>query len=104
MLADGAGEADERLELGARDLGQPGIEVRRRERGVGRVIEQPELFSEQEGAVEAAVLPHALGGATGLVLPTGTPAIKRPAQSLSRNERTPPPRGFRRRARRDSNP
>ena len=53
--AQGAREPDERSQPRARGPGQPGIEVRGRERGVGQVVEQPQLFAQQEGAVEAAV-------------------------------------------------
>ena len=55
MAADGAGELDERLEPGSRRPGQPGVEVRGRERRVVEVVEQPELLLEQERAVERLV-------------------------------------------------
>jgi hypothetical protein len=56
VLAQGAGEPCERLEPGARCPGQPGVEVGGRERGVGQVVEQPQLLSQQERAVELAVV------------------------------------------------
>src|SRR5687768_10512414 len=56
VLAQGAREPDERLEPGARCPGQPCVEVRRRQRWIIEVVEQPELFAQEEGAVEAAVL------------------------------------------------
>jgi hypothetical protein len=55
VAADGAGELDEWLEPGAGRPGQPGVEVRGRERGVVELGEQPELFLEQERAVERLV-------------------------------------------------
>lgn len=51
VAADGAGELDGRLELGARRPGPPGGQVLRGERRVD-LVEQPELVVEQ-GAVEA---------------------------------------------------
>ena len=35
--------------------GQPGVQVRGREARVVEVVEQPQLFAQQEGAVERAV-------------------------------------------------
>ncbi len=55
VAADGAGELDEQLQPGSRRPGQPRVEVRRRERGVVEVVEQPEFLFEQEGAVERLV-------------------------------------------------
>ena len=54
--AQGAREADEGAQPAAGGPGQPSIEVGGRERGIGQVVEQPEFFAQQEGAVEAAVL------------------------------------------------
>jgi hypothetical protein len=72
VLAQGAREPNERLEPRARCPCEPGAEVRRRERWVGQVVEQPQLFSEQEGAVEVAVglldFPEGRELADGLVL------------------------------------
>ena len=56
VRAQGAREPDEGLELRARGPGQPGVQVLGRERRVGQVIEQAQLFPEQEGPVEAAVV------------------------------------------------
>jgi hypothetical protein len=53
--AQGAGQGDERGEPGSGCPGQPGVEVRGRQRGAVEVVEQPELFAQQEGAVEALV-------------------------------------------------
>jgi hypothetical protein len=53
--SEGAGEADERPESRARCPGQPGVEVRRRQARVVEVVEQAELFAQQERAVELAV-------------------------------------------------
>ena len=53
--AEGAGEPDERVEPGSGGPGQPGVEVRGRERGVVEVVEQPQLLAQQEGAVEPRV-------------------------------------------------
>ena len=55
VLAQCAGEADEGSESRAGCPAQPGVEVGGRQRRVGQVIERPQFFSEQEGAVEAAV-------------------------------------------------
>src|SRR4051812_16337116 len=55
VAAQGAGEPDERAQPGAGGPGEPSIEVRGGELGVGQVVEQPELFAQQEGAVEALV-------------------------------------------------
>jgi hypothetical protein len=55
VLAQGPREPDERLQPRAGSPGQPGLEVCRRERGVGQVVEQAELFAQQEGAVEALI-------------------------------------------------
>ena len=55
VAAEGAREPDERRQPRARRPGQPGVEVRGRERGVGEVVEQPQLFAQQEGAVERLV-------------------------------------------------
>ena len=55
VLADGPGELDERLELRARRPRQPRFEVFGRLGGIGEVVEQPELFFEQERAVEPLV-------------------------------------------------
>ena len=72
VLTQGADGADERLEPGARGPGQPGVEVRRRECGVGQVVAQSQLLAQQEGAVEALVglldLPWRGELADGLVL------------------------------------
>ena len=51
MARDGASELDEGLELRARRPGQPGVEVRRREAGILKLV----ALLEQEGAVEGAV-------------------------------------------------
>ncbi len=55
VAADGARELDERLQAGTAGPGEPGVEVRRGERGVLEVIEKAELFFEQERAVERPV-------------------------------------------------
>ncbi len=55
MTADGLGELDERRQPGSGGPGQPGVEVRRRDRRVIEVVEQPQLFFEQERAVERPV-------------------------------------------------
>jgi hypothetical protein len=41
VAADRSGELGERLEARSGCPGQPGIEVRRRERGIFKVVEQP---------------------------------------------------------------
>ena len=56
VLAQGAGEAEERLEPRAAGPGQPGVQLRGRQARVVDVVEQPELFAQQEGAVEPPVL------------------------------------------------
>ena len=69
---ESAGERDERSESGARGPGQPGVQMRRRQARVGQLVEQPQLFAQQEGAVEPLVSPADLvqGGelADGLAL------------------------------------
>src|SRR3954451_9153644 len=50
-----AGQRDEGPQSGARGPGQPGVEVRGRQASVVEVIEQPQLFAQQEGPVEPAV-------------------------------------------------
>jgi hypothetical protein len=49
--AQRAREPDERLEPGARCPGQPGVELSGRQVRIVEVVEQPELFAQQEGAV-----------------------------------------------------
>jgi len=46
VRSQGAREADERPQAGARCPGQPGVEVGGREGRVGQVVEQPELFAQ----------------------------------------------------------
>jgi hypothetical protein len=53
VAAQGAGGLDEGRQAAAAGPGQPGVEVRGRERGVLEVVEQPQLVVEQEGAVQA---------------------------------------------------
>jgi hypothetical protein len=55
VRSEGAREADERPQAGARCPGQPGVEVGGRQARVGQVVEQPQLFAQREGAVEAGV-------------------------------------------------
>jgi hypothetical protein len=55
VAADRAGELDEWLESGPGCPAEPGVEVLGRERGVVEVVEEPELFLEQERAVERPV-------------------------------------------------
>ncbi len=55
VAAQRGGEPDERLKAGAAGPGQPGVEVRGRERSVLEVVEQPQLLAQQERAVESAV-------------------------------------------------
>src|SRR5215217_5258058 len=56
VLAQGAGEADERSKARAAGPGQPGVQVRGRQCRVGQVVEQPEFLAQQEGAVEPPVV------------------------------------------------
>jgi hypothetical protein len=53
--AQGAGGVDEGLQAAAGGPAQPGVQMRRRERGVLERVEQPQLVVEQEGAVEPLV-------------------------------------------------
>ncbi len=55
VAADGACEFVKWLQAGPAGPGQPGVEVLGREAGVLEVIEKPELFFEQERAVERPV-------------------------------------------------
>jgi hypothetical protein len=55
VRAQRAREPDEWLEARATGPCEPGVEVRRRERRVVEVVEQPELLAQQERAVERAV-------------------------------------------------
>src|SRR5215210_9244127 len=55
VLADRAGEADERSQFRARSPGKPGGEVLGSERGVVEVVEQAQLLLQQERPKEAAV-------------------------------------------------
>jgi signal transduction histidine kinase len=73
VLAKGAGEPDE----GCR--GEPGVEMRGRQARVVEVVEQPQLFAQEEGAVEAGVglldLPRGCGELSdGLAFGLLTPA------------------------------
>lgn len=55
MLADGAGELDERVELAFAGPGEPRVEVCWRKRGVFELVEHAQLLLEQEAAVERLV-------------------------------------------------
>jgi hypothetical protein len=55
VAADRARELDERLQPRSRGPGEPRGEVLRRERGVGQLVENAELFREQERAVQRLV-------------------------------------------------
>ena len=55
MAADRSGEPDEWREPRSAGPGQPGVQVRGRERAVGQVVEQPQFLAQQERAVERAV-------------------------------------------------
>jgi hypothetical protein len=48
-------QGDEGSEPRARGPGQPRVKVRGRQAGVVEVVEQPQLFAQQEGAVEPSV-------------------------------------------------
>ena len=52
VTADGAGELYERLQPGAGGPGEPGVDVLGRERGIFELVEDAELFFEQEGSVD----------------------------------------------------
>ena len=55
VAADCSGELDEWLEPGSGGPGQPGVEVRRGERGILELVEQPQFLFEQERAVQRPV-------------------------------------------------
>ena len=48
VAADRSGELDERLEPGARRPRQPRVEMLRRQGGVFEVVEQPEIFLQED--------------------------------------------------------
>ncbi len=50
VAADRARELDERRQPRSRRPSEPAVEVRRREPGIIELVEQPQLFLEQEGA------------------------------------------------------
>jgi hypothetical protein len=55
VLADRAGGLDERVESRSAGPGEPGVEVRWCERRIVELVEDAELFLEQERAVERLV-------------------------------------------------
>ena len=84
MRSEGAGEADERAQPRAGGPGEPGVQVRWCEVGVGQVVEQPEFFAQQEGAVAVAVaVAEASSTLTRSVAPpaSGLPMPMRPPAS-----------------------
>jgi hypothetical protein len=83
VFADRSGELDERFGLGSGGPRQPGVEVFGGLAGVGEVVEQPELFLEQERSVEPLVGEGDLGQAGELRLALALGSFQqRPADVL----------------------